>query len=81
MTSIRLLQGQFSKTEALDIITQMIHVKVKYHENKIHHSHNEEDIKMRESRIRQLQKELYELKNQIEQQSGKISLSSEIQVN
>lgn len=58
--NIPLIQGQFSAKDATDLITQLIHVKIKYHEGKINHASNEEDIKMREQRIKQLQKDLYE---------------------
>ena len=55
--TIQLIQGQFSANEAIEIITKMVHVKIKFHEDKIHSNANEEDIKMRERRIKQLQKE------------------------
>lgn len=57
--NIQLIQGEFSTNDALDLITQMIQVKIKYHENKIASNKNEEDIKARESKIKSLQKELY----------------------
>jgi len=75
---INLLNGSFSRKESLDLITKMIHVKVKFHEDKIASTENEEDIKMRETRIRQLQKELYEVKNLIESSKGNINLTGEI---
>lgn len=58
--NIPLIQGQFSAKDATDLITQLIHVKIKFHEGKINHASSEEDIKMREQRIKQLQKDLYE---------------------
>ena len=75
--NIQLIQGQFSAKDALDIITQMMHVKIKYHEEKIQHSSNEEDIKMRETKIKRLQKDLYEAKNYIDH-TGNVLLQSEI---
>lgn len=77
--NIQLIQGQFSTKDALDIITQMMHVKIKYHEQKIHHSSNEEDIKMRETKIKRLQKDLFEAKNYMEQ-GGNILLTGEIKL-
>jgi hypothetical protein len=56
---IQLINGHFTAQEAIEILTQMIHVKIKFHENKIHKTANEEDIKFRENKIKQLQKELY----------------------
>ena len=61
--NIQLIQGQFNAKEAIEIITQMIHVKIKYHENKITSNCNEEDIKNRETKIKRLQKDLYEARN------------------
>ena len=60
--NIQLIQGEFSTKEALELITQMIHVKIKYHENKIANNSNEEDTKYRESKIKRLQKELSDSK-------------------
>ena len=75
--NIQLIQGQFSAKDALDIITQMMHVKIKYHEEKIQHSSNEEDIKMRETKIKRLQRDLFEAKNYIEH-TNNIVLQSEL---
>lgn len=62
---IQLLKGNFTQSEALDILTQLIHIKIKFHENKIEKSDNEEDIKMRENRIKKLLQDLYEAKQVI----------------
>ncbi|GAA4460152.1 hypothetical protein GCM10023189_34860 [Nibrella saemangeumensis] len=57
--TIQLINGHFNPQEALDILTQMVYVKIQFHENKIKHSDSEEDIKTREKRIKDLQRELY----------------------
>lgn len=62
---LQLIKGSFTQTEAIELISQMINVKIKFHEHKIENSHNEEDIKMREQRIKQLQKDLSEARQQI----------------
>lgn len=80
MMKFQLLKGSFSKQEALNVVTQMVEIKIKFQENKIKKSDNEEDIKMRENRIKQLQKDLYEARAYIEQQPGAISLQSEITI-
>ena len=54
--NLQLIQGQFSAGDAIDILTKMVEVKIKFHEAKILSQLNEEDIKMRENRIKQLQK-------------------------
>jgi len=76
--NIQLIQGNFNATDALEIITQMIHIKIKFHENKISQSSNEEDIKVRETKIKRLQKDLDDIRNFIGSSDGKINLQSEI---
>lgn len=75
---IHLIKGQFTGKDALSIITKMIDVKIKFQEEKIKNSDNEEDVKMRETRIKSLQKELYESRKLIESKGDAISLESEI---
>ena len=78
--TIQLIQGQFSANEAIEIITKMVHVKIKFHEDKIHSHANEEDIKMRERRIKQLQKELLEVRNFIDAKKAKIKIHSLVEI-
>jgi hypothetical protein len=54
--TIQLLEGEFNTAEGLDLISQLINIKIKYQESKINNSANEEDIKQRESKIKRLQK-------------------------
>lgn len=79
--NIQLIQGQFSAQDAIDIITQMINVKIKFHESKINNAHNEEDIKMRERRIKQLQQQLHESRSDIEKHGKTITITSELSFN
>ncbi|CAN5890351.1 hypothetical protein BH11BAC4_BH11BAC4_08670 [soil metagenome] len=76
--NIQLIKGQFNAKDAIKLITEMIHVKIRFHESQIHDTSIEEDIKMREHRIKQLQKDLYNARNYIEQQAGTIAIESEI---
>ncbi|MCY7408836.1 MAG: hypothetical protein LH473_01055 [Chitinophagales bacterium] len=78
--TIQLMQGQFTAHEAIDIITKIVHVKIKFHKDKIHVNANEEDIKMREKRIKQLQKELFEVRNFIEAKKAKIEMNSSMEI-
>jgi hypothetical protein len=64
--TIQLMEGQFSANEAIDFITKMVQIKIKFLEDKINAHASEEGIKMRESRIKQLQKELFEVRNFID---------------
>lgn len=75
---IELIKGQFTKGDALTIIRKLIDVKIRFQEEKIKFSDNEEDIKMRESRIISLQKDLSESRRLVEAHSGLISLHSEL---
>ncbi len=78
--TIQLIKGQFNAKEAIELIAQMIHVKIKFHEAQISDASIEEDIKMRENRIKQLQKDLYNARNFIKQQEGNIAIESEIKL-
>ncbi len=78
---IQLLQGEFKSTDAIELITQMINVKIKFHENKINKSELEEDIKAREVKIKRLQKDLSELRNNIGNSAEGVKLNSIIQIN
>jgi hypothetical protein len=77
---IHLIKGHFNPKEALEIITQMVHVKIKFQESKINSSSNEEDIKMRENRIKSLQRELFDARKYIETQKGMIDISADIEL-
>lgn len=78
--NIQLIQGEFSAQDALELITQMIHVKIRYHENKIASKSNEEDIKYRESKIKKLQKDLYELRNNISTKTDPAIINATINI-
>ena len=75
---VQLIQGQFSAKDAIEIITKMISVKIKFQEGKIESSHTEEDVKMREQRIKSLQRDLFEARQFIESQGKSVSLDSTI---
>jgi len=78
--NIQLIEGQFKSSDALDLITQMIYIKIKFHENKISKSELEEDIKAREGKIIKLQKALFELRNTMGSISKGIKLNAVINV-
>jgi hypothetical protein len=78
--TVTLFKGNFKAAEALDMLTQMIHIKVKYHESKIDKSSNEEDMKMRERRIKELQKDLFEIRRYIEQKNKSIEVEAAIEI-
>ena len=78
--NINILNGDFDQKDAIEIITKFIDVKIKFQENKMQNSSNEEDLKMRENRIIKLQKDLYEARETILKKVGKISLQSVIEL-
>ncbi len=78
--NINLLDGTFDKSEAINIITKFVDIKIKFQEEKIKNSHNEEDVKMRESRIKKLQKDLYDAREHLSASSKFISLNCFINV-
>lgn len=75
---LQLVHGQFSQHEAISLISQLIHVKIKFLESKINNLSSEEDIKMRETRIKQLQKDLFEAKKEIEHHGENISIDAQM---
>ncbi|MBK6447919.1 MAG: hypothetical protein IPN87_03800 [Saprospiraceae bacterium] len=78
--NIQILDGEFKSNEAIELITQMIHIKIKYHENKISLSQLEEDIKARENKIKRLQKDLYEFRNTIDSTTKVVKLKAIINI-
>jgi len=77
---LQLIQGNYSKMEAIDLISQLAQVKIKFLENKIEKSHAEEDIHMREQRIQQLQHDLMDAKKQIMTHENFLFLETEVQI-
>lgn len=78
--NIQLIQGQFGGKEAIELITQMIHAKVKFHENIISNDDSEEDIKMRENRIKQLQKDLFNARRYIVKKGKNVTINASIEI-
>ena len=78
---VKLIQGSFSQQEALDLLQSMISVKIKFHEGKINSSSNEEDIKMRENRIKALQHELATIRHRIKNGLDHLEIKSIIEIN
>lgn len=75
---LQLIQGQFDARDAIDIITQLTAVKIRFHENKIQGSDSEETIKMRENRIKDLQRDLQITRQQILDNHQTVVLESAI---
>ena len=76
--TLQLVTGEFTRIETMDMIIQFFEMRIKFHENKIMSSHNEEDIKMREKKIKFLQGELAQAKSYIANKEEPIAVSCTI---
>ncbi len=78
--NIQLIQGAFDYKDAVELVSQLIQVKIKFHENKINQSASEEDIKYRESKIKRLQNLLFELRTKSGPENKVVQLQGMITV-
>ncbi|MBS1535251.1 MAG: hypothetical protein JST78_09250 [Bacteroidetes bacterium] len=78
--NIQLIHGTFGATDALELLTQMIQIKIQYHEQKITPESSEEDIKARESKIKMLQNELHLLREKIKSGAQSFTIEGNISV-
>ena len=78
---MQLIKGTYSKEDALEIVQQIIKVKVNFHEEKISLSDNEEDIKMREKRIKDLQNDLSSFRQALNKHHGLINMNALLDLN
>jgi hypothetical protein len=73
---MQLIKGQFQQHDAIEVLTKMVNIKIKYHENKINDSSTEEDIKSREMKIKGLQNDLVKIRSEILQKTGTINVDA-----
>lgn len=66
---IQIIDGVFSRQDASALLAEITAVKIRFHERKINHSANAEDVKMREQKIRQLQQQLMNIRQEIRGES------------
>lgn len=78
--NFELINGTFTRQEAIDLITRLINVKIKFHERKIETISDEAEIRNREQRIKELQRDLYELTKNLESRGEYISIKSDIKL-
>lgn len=78
--NIELMQGHFSTGEAIDLITHMVEVQIRFQENKIAKGINEEDIKFHEAKIKRLQSQLDELRRGMAPNASQLTLQSVIEI-
>ncbi len=75
---INLIDGSFTRIEAVDLITQIVSSKINFQVSKIGDNLEEEDIKRRERRIRDLQNELSNIRKEILKSEGRVHLDCRI---
>ena len=57
--NIDLVNGTYSPSEAMELVSRLVEAKIGFLRDRIEATTNEEDIKMRERRIRLIQEELH----------------------
>lgn len=77
---LKLISGSFDKNDAIELISQLINVKMRFHENKINMTQSMDDIKAREKRIIQLQNEMRGCIEALKNIDGKVSMMSQIKI-
>jgi hypothetical protein len=80
MKTIHLVDGRYTAAQTADLVTQLVQVKISFLEKLIQKSSEEEEIKMRETRIKALQVELRELKQAISTMSDSLDIDASIEV-
>lgn len=78
--NLRLTDGYFTREEALEFLTKIISMKIKYHEDKLGKAHKAEEIERRESHIKHLHKEFYEANQLIVAKNKKVEMNIVIEI-
>jgi hypothetical protein len=78
--NMQLIQGQFTAREAQDLLTAMTEVKIRFHEKRITGESSEEEIKMRENRIKRLQNDLAAMCKGMNDSDNLVNIRSEFSV-
>jgi hypothetical protein len=77
---LKLIDGEYTPGEALALVTSLVHVKIKAIENQINTFVDESDIKSKESKIKQLQAALHEIRDEIMRSNSPVVLSGLIRI-
>lgn len=78
--NLHLIQGEYSSNEAWDLLSQMIQVKIKFHESKIERHASEEDVKQREEKIKYLQNQLKEARAFLMAHGESVKINADIKI-
>jgi hypothetical protein len=79
-TTFTLLNGEFSSDEAIDLLSQLIKVKINFHEGKIKSTDSEENLKYRERKIKSLQNDLMTIREILGEKGKAVHLESEVRI-
>ena len=77
---LQLIKGEFNNTDSIDLLKKIITAKIEFHEDKIHSGMNEEDIKLRENKIKKLQTDLQDAQKFVSQQGDRVAILSHIEL-
>lgn len=77
---IQLIKGEFSNTDSIDLLKKIITAKIEFHEDKIQSGMNEEDIKLRENKIKNLQTYLQDVQKYVSQKGDRVAILSHIEL-
>jgi len=78
--TVSIINGTYSPKDSLELIAMFIHAKIKFHESKIAQNCSEEDLKMRELRIKELQKLLFELRNSVQHSQTNVGIQCSVEI-
>jgi hypothetical protein len=75
---LELMKGAFTAPELLSLLEPMVQTKIRFNESKINQASTEEDIKMHESRIKQLQQDWQKIRQELDQSPGLLRVRAEV---
>ncbi len=76
---LSLIKGQFTAEDSLELLNQLVQVKIRFHENQIKAGAEEEDVRMRESRISELQRELADIRKKIMSGDSRVEMNAVVE--
>ncbi|MCU0336210.1 MAG: hypothetical protein MUF62_14415 [Chitinophagaceae bacterium] len=75
---LQLLQGTFSASEAIALLSKIVQVNIRFHEAKISNTDLEEDIAMRERHIAELEQSLWHIRRSMRQPNTVVQQSTDV---
>lgn len=76
---LSLIKGQFTPEESLELLNHLVQVKIRFHENQIKADADEEDIRMRESQISGLQRQLDDIRKEIMSGERRVEMNAVVE--